>query len=129
MSCTHGRMSRTLRYACQAWHACVACMVYVHVWRVSVTCMLGLHAWREYYLCVAFMRARCTDMLVRPIIILNFSLASTFKSACMARSHTQFRSFSKFFHIPNLLECEKNVLVPGHSHNPKYNLAQHNKAS
>ena len=51
-------VSRTLRYACQAWLACMTCMVYVHVWRACLACMLGLRARCEFNSCMACARAR-----------------------------------------------------------------------
>ena len=56
-SYTHEPMTRTLRYAGQAWVACVAYMLYVRVWRKCVACVLSLRAWCEYNSCVACMHA------------------------------------------------------------------------
>ena len=76
------------RYACQAWLACVACMVYAHMWRIcvaSVHRVSTIRAWLAYVWSVREGRAR---MCMCSIIIFNFNPASKLKSACTACSHT-----------------------------------------
>ena len=75
-----GPLYVTLRYACQAWLACEACMVYVHMWRVCVAyCVMwvqfvsGLRVWvRTCGVCVSGVQeCVCVPSLSLPSIPLQ----------------------------------------------------------